>query len=150
MKSAKYRSAIGVAMYISQDRQDIAVTVRNLSQELKEPTEQFRRAAQRLASYMNSTMDYASLVHAGHDGASILHPDGDDLGQLPERYSDADWSGNKHIRRSMSSASIYADRCCVYKLCKTQRCISLSSTESELRLSMLHVMGYMSWSLSVA
>ena len=52
-------------------------------------------------------------------------------GVLLEVFCDADWSGNKQTRRSMSSSSFYLNGCCIHTSCRSQRCVSLSSTESE-------------------
>ena len=46
-------------------------------------------------------------------------------------YCDADWSGNKQNRRSMSSGTYLLNTCCVHTSCRSQRCVSLSSTESK-------------------
>ena len=108
-KAAQFRSAVGIAMYVSQDRADIAFTVRVLSQRSKNPTEKSWAAAQRLASYLDCTGNYASN----------------------EVCCDADWSGNKQNRRSMSSGAYLLNTCCVHTSCRSQRCASLSSTESE-------------------
>ncbi|CAE7728209.1 unnamed protein product [Symbiodinium sp. CCMP2592] len=133
-KAARFRSAIGIAMYVSQDRPDVAFTVRILSQKLREPTMQTWSSGQRLASYLACTTGYASKVHARGDKLSILEPSdpgGAHDGVLLEVFCDADWSGNKQNRRSMSSSSFFLNSCCVYTSCKSQRCVSLSSTESE-------------------
>ncbi|CAE7292356.1 unnamed protein product [Symbiodinium sp. CCMP2592] len=133
-KAARFRSAIGIAMYVSQDRPDVAFTVRILSQKLREPTMQTWSSGQRLASYLACTTGYASKVHARGDKLSILEPSdpgGARDGVLLEVFCDADWSGNKQNRRSMSSSSFFLNSCCVYTSCKSQRCVSLSSTESE-------------------
>ncbi|CAE7242878.1 unnamed protein product [Symbiodinium sp. CCMP2592] len=133
-KAARFRSAIGIAMYVSQDRPDVAFTVRILSQKLREPTMQTWSSGQRLASYLACTTGYASKVHARGDKLSILEPSdpgGAHDGVLLEVFCDADWSGNKQNRRSMSSSSFFLNSCCVYTSCKSQRCVGLSSTESE-------------------
>ncbi|CAE7295462.1 unnamed protein product, partial [Symbiodinium microadriaticum] len=132
-KATKYRSAVGIGMYVSQDRADIAFTVRVLSQKLKEPTEKCWQAAQRLAAYMICTSSYASKVHATGSRLSILEPEDPDAnrdGVLLEVFCDADWSGNRQTRRSMSSSSFFLNSCCIYTSCRSQRCVSLSSTES--------------------
>ncbi|CAE7270747.1 unnamed protein product [Symbiodinium sp. CCMP2592] len=121
-------------MYVSQDRPDIAFTVRVLSQKLREPTVQIWSSGQRLASYLACTTGYASKVHARGDKLSILEPsDPEGLRHevMLEVVCDADWSGNKQNRRSMSSSSFFLNSCCIYTSCKSQRCVSLSSTESE-------------------
>ena len=134
-RAARFRSAVGIAMYVSQDRADIAFTVRVLSQRLKNPTEKSWAAAQRLASYLDCTSNYASKVHASSDRRSILEPTCVSSMQshdvLLEVHCDADWSGNKQNRRSMSSGTYLLNTCCVHTSCRSQRCVSLSSTESE-------------------
>ena len=134
-KASAFRSAVGLAMYISQDRADISFTVRLLSQQLKEPSAHARQCAQRLACYLNHTRDYATMITALPSGASVLrsqHAADSDTDLLLECFCDAAWSGNKRTRSSMSSGSFYINGCCIYTSCKTQRCVSLASTGSEL------------------
>ena len=133
-KASAFRSAIGLAMYISQDRADIAFTVRLLSQQLKEPSAHAWQWAQRLASYLSQTRDYASMVTALPSGTSILRSPraADTDTNLFQSFCDAHWSGNERTRRSMSPGSCYINGWCIYASCETQRCVNLSSTESEL------------------
>ena len=61
-KAGKYRSAVEIAMYMSQDRVDIAFRVRILSQRLKSPTVGCWRHAQRLCANINGTSSYHCWV----------------------------------------------------------------------------------------
>ena len=134
-KASKYRSAVGVMLYLSQDRVDIAFAVRILAQKLKCPTQRSWEFARRLCMYINSTSSYATCISAGEPGASILShgvSSSSDAGEvLLEVFVDADWAGNRQTRRSMSSGVYYINGCPVYSTVKSQRCISLSSAESE-------------------
>ena len=83
---------------------------------------------------MICTSSHASKVHATGSRLSMFEPEDPDAkhdGVLLEVCCDADWSGNRQTRRSMSSSSFFLNSCCIYTSCRSQRCVSLSSTESE-------------------
>ncbi|CAE7512900.1 unnamed protein product [Symbiodinium natans] len=129
-KASKFRSAVGIGLYISADRYDVCFAVRMLSAYMQNPTELAWRCAIRMVQYLVTTQDYATLVKPGPPGTSILSPNAGGS-HLLEVYSDADWSGNKKHRRSIGSASYTFDGACVYHSCRTQKVVSLSSMESE-------------------
>ena len=134
-KASRYRSAVGVMLYLSQDRVDIAFPVRILAQKLKCTTQRGWEFARRLCMYIYSTSSYATCISAGERGASILShgvSSNSNAGEvLLEVFVDADWAGNRQTRRSMSSGVCYINGCPVCSAVKSQRCISLSSAESE-------------------
>ena len=129
-RASQFRSAIGVGMYMSNDRPDIAYTVRTLSTWLSNPTEHAWQCAQKLAMHLNGTSCYGTLVTAGECGESILNPGVPGSKLLLEICTDSDWSGNKRSRRSMTGGSFYVNGSCIYSTCRVQRCITLSSSEA--------------------
>ena len=52
-------------------------------------------------------------------------------GSVLEIFSDADWSGCKKTRRSVSSAVIALDAMVLFSSSRTQKSVSLSSAESD-------------------
>ena len=130
-KAAAFRSAVGVGLYISNDRPDISFSVRVLAQWLRDPTELAWKCAQKLAAYVQSTASFGTLVHAGNTGESLLNPGSEGAFDLLETFTDSDWSGNKRNRRLMSCASYFINNTCLFTTCRTQKVVSLSSSEAE-------------------
>ena len=92
------------------------------------------KAAQKLGAYLRHTEGYGILIAPRETGSSVLEPDGHaraSRGHLLEVFSDADWSGSQMNRRSMSAAVFYLDGAAVFASCRGQKCVSLSSCESE-------------------
>ena len=131
VRASAYRSAVGVGLYISNDRPDICFTVRILAQWLCGPTELAWRCAQKLAAYLQHTTGYGTLIVAGATGESVTAPGREGATNLLETCTDSDWSGNKRNRRSMSSASYFVNGTCVFTTCRTQKVVTLSSSEAE-------------------
>ena len=128
---SKFRSVVGIALYVSADRPDIAHAVRLLSSVMSKPTQMAWRAAVRLTQYLLNTATYALHLEPGEPGTSVLHglirPGCD----LLETYTDADWAGTKANRRSIGCAVHLINGAVVHFATRTQRSISLSSMESE-------------------
>ncbi|CAE7654066.1 RE1 [Symbiodinium sp. CCMP2592] len=93
-QASKYRSVIGIALYISADRPDIAHSVRKLSAVMTRPTALAWRAAIRLTQYMLATSSYALHLEPGEPGTSMLHGCVSAGSDLVECFTDADWSGS--------------------------------------------------------
>ena len=133
-QTSKFRTAIGIAMYVSADRSDASFAIRSLSQRLANPSVADWKAAQKLGAYLRATEGYGILIAPSDVGSSILEPEGysnASRGHLLEVFSDADWSGSQMNRRSMSGAVFYLDGAAVFASCRGQKCVSLSSCESE-------------------
>ncbi|CAE7253745.1 RE1 [Symbiodinium sp. CCMP2456] len=130
-QASKYRSVVGIALYVSADRPDIAHSVRKLSSVMASPTALAWRAAIRLTQYLLATASYALHLEPGEPGSSILHGAVVPGGDLLECYTDADWSGSKADRKSIGSSTHCINGAVVYFATRTQRSVSLSSMESE-------------------
>ena len=132
--ASRFRTAIGIAMYVSADRSDASFAIRSLSQRLASPNMADWKAAQKLGAYLRYTQGYGVLISPRDVGSSVLEPEGyanASRGHLLEVFSDADWSGSQMNRRSMSGAVFYLDGAAVFASCRGQKCVSLSSCESE-------------------
>ena len=133
-RASTFRTAIGIAMYLSSDRVDCAFAIRTLAQRLAAPSEDDFRATQKLAAYLRHTAGYAIHLIPKAKGHSMLNqgcPD-DQQEHLLEIFSDSDWSGSQLTRRSMSSAVHYLDGVPIFASCRGQKVVSLSSCEAEL------------------
>ena len=132
-RATAFRTAIGIAMYISSDRADCAFAIRTLGQRLSAPNADDWSAVQKLAAYMRSTAGYALHLTPKAKGYSILQ-DGtqhDGTNHLLETFSDSDWCGSHQNRRSMSAAVHFLDGAAVFFSCRGQKTVSLSSCEAE-------------------
>ena len=103
-QASKYRSVIGIALYVSADRPDIAHSARKLSSVMSRPTALAWRAAVRLTQYMLATSSYALHLEPGEPGTSMLHGCVSAGSDLIECYADADCCGSKADRKSIGSA----------------------------------------------
>ena len=113
-QASKYRSVIGIALYVSADRPDIAHSARKLSSVMSRPTALAWRAAVRLTQYMLATSSYALHLEPGEPGTSMLHGCVSAGSDLMECYTDADWSGSKADRKSIGSATHCINGAVVY------------------------------------
>ena len=135
--AAEYRSLVGTAMYVSQQRFDIQFTVKTLASSLKSPTVSAWQELGRLVGYLKQTECFSLDMQKTVKGCSFLsglngncsEMDGDKPNCL-ETFSDADWSGSGN-QLSTSSAVHVLNGLVVHSSSRTQKCISLSSTESE-------------------
>ena len=137
-----YRSAVGLLMYMSSDRIDVCFTVRQLAQRLKKPTVLCWQNLRKLTKYLSGTQDLSTVVDAGsfqEEATKFSSPvhTAECMSEFHlECYSDADWSGSKQNRKSMSCGAIYMvtrhGSTCPHATVRTQKVVSLSSCESEL------------------
>ena len=136
--ASKFRQAVGTALYISCDRPDVGYAVRMLAAYMARPTEHARVGLVKLIQYLINTSDYGILMKFAAPGTrklnSYLHDTGcaDDTERaVLEVFSDADWSGSKKDRKSYGGASFCLNGTYIHYICRSQKCISLSSMESE-------------------
>ena len=133
--AAEYRSIVGIAMYMSQERFDIQYAVKTLACDLKNPTQQSWSSLGRLVGYLRQTDQFALKMDSKTIGTSfmqaVMGSDGDQKRKnLLEVFTDSDWSGSGDMR-STSSAIHVLNSAVIHSTSRTQKCISLSSTEAE-------------------
>ena len=129
--ASKFRSALGVALYMSNDRIDVCFIVRVLAGFMANPTELAMRGLVRLVKYCMCTIDFATIISPKLPGSTIFRSSEDTGVHRLEVYSDADWSGHRVTRKSYGSATFAIDGGVVYHMCRSHRTVSMSSTESE-------------------
>ena len=128
--SSKFRSIVGIGLYFAHDRADLLFAIRLLSSFLKKPTKLAWRGIRRFVEYVMGT-DFSMTLSATRKGSNI---EGNEEGTGVHTiviYSDADWSGSKANRRSVTSAVFTLDGNTVHSICRLQKIVSLSSAESE-------------------
>ena len=130
--ATRYRSAVGILMYMSSDLIACQFGIRYLSTYAHKPTEGAWKLLRHLTSYISSHRSHVVGLAKPELGRGLIR----DRSSQPntsvlEVCSDADWSGCKTTRKSVSSCAILWDNMLLYSHSKTQKVISLSSAESE-------------------
>ncbi|CAE7237681.1 GIP [Symbiodinium natans] len=132
VRAGKFRSALGIALYLSSDRIDICYSVRLLAGFMANPSEQAWKGLIRLTKYLLNTAEYGTLLSAKLPGSSVFREAShDDMNHRMDIYSDSDWSGHRVTRKSFGSASYALNGCVFHHICRSHRTVSLSSAEAE-------------------
>ena len=126
----EFRSLVGIAMYVSQERFDIQFATKTLASSLKDPTRRSWIDLGRLVGYMKFSESFALRMKRMDKGTTFqeqMH-DGETKCKMNcvETFSDSDWSG-----RSTSAAIHVLNGIVVWSTSRSQKCVSLSSTEAE-------------------
>ncbi|CAB1099792.1 unnamed protein product [Ectocarpus sp. CCAP 1310/34] len=116
-----FREVVGSLMWIAnQTRLDISNAVRAVARHSHEPKTSHRKAAQKILSYVLET---AHLTLMYKQDTMV------DVGTL--EYVDADIASKTTDRRSISGAIVLVADCLVAWISRTQKCVTLSTTEAE-------------------
>ena len=130
LQANEFRSLVGIAMYVSQERFDVQFATKNLASSLKSPTQKAWQDLGRLIGYMKFSENFALKMKRTTKGCSFFESnnqvDSRERLNCVETFSDSDWSG-----KSTSAAVHCVNGIVVWSTSRTQKCISLSSTESE-------------------
>ena len=130
--SVEFRSLVGIAMYVSQELFDLQFATKSLANYLKSPTKRAWVELGRLVGYMKFSERFALRMRKTSKGSSFQgvmfgnESETETRNNLIETYSDSDWSN-----RSTSAAVHVLNGIVIWPTSKTQKCISLSSTEAE-------------------
>ena len=129
--AAEYRSLVGIAVYLVQERFDLQYATKTLAGFLQQPTRSAWNALGRLVGYLRFSEDFGLKMEQRSTFMEAL------LNQFYERerntieiYSDSDWSGSGDMK-STSSAVHVLNGIIFHSTSRSQKCISLSSTEAE-------------------
>ena len=119
---------------MSQERFDIQYAVKTLACDLKNPTQQSWSSLGRLVGYLRYSEYFALLMERRKIGTSFMQSlmdvEFDQQKNLLEVFTDSDWSGAGDMR-STSAAFHVLNSVVIHSTSRTQKCISLSSTEAE-------------------
>eukprot|EP00435_Cladocopium_sp_Y103_P071106 s873_g36.t1 len=129
-KASRYRSAVGVLLYLASDLIECAYTIRGLAQFMSAPTERAWTMLKHLCLYLMSVRDNSLRLHICLDG--LWHSPSNDDGVVLEMFSDSDWAAHKGHRRSVSSGIICFQGCLLLATSRTQKVVALSSAEAEV------------------
>ena len=136
-KARKYRTAVGILIYISPERADVQASVRLLGSWVTKPRWCDWMELKHLVQYLSFTCVYGQLLPVSGAGCSVLRPGDDDSlscvdhGSLMQVFTDSNWAGCQETRKSVSCAHYWVNSILVYTQSKTQRSIALSSCEAE-------------------
>ena len=132
--AAEYRSMVGIAMYMAQERYDLQFATKTLASCLKTPTKDAWMALGRLIGYLRFSDQFGLKMKRACKGCTFMESQ---IGVFEERstnvletFSDSDWSGAGDMK-STSSAVHMLNGVVVHSTSRSQKCISLSSTEAE-------------------
>ena len=133
-RAAEYRSLVGIAMYLAQERFDLQYATKTLASHLQQPTKSAWNALGRLVGYLRFSEDLCLRMEQSKKGATFMEAQ---LKQHQERekntlevFTDSDWSGSGDMK-STSSAVHVMNGIVIHSTSRSQKCISLSSTEAE-------------------
>ena len=115
-----YRNLVGSLLYATIRRPDISYTVGVFSQFMQEPTNVHLNACKRVLSYLKGTINHG-LFYAYSADLKL------------EGYSNADWAGSPHDRRSTSGFVFMIGGSTISWSSKKQSTVALSSTEAEYK-----------------
>ena len=137
----KYRSAVWTLLYVSGDRPDTQFFIKELAAKLQVPTRGSMSSLLNLIGYMVTTKDIHVEMTGTDPGRSFRYR-AEGLTTAPtyvekdgiwliEVATDSDWSGHKETRSSTSCGSMYLGGIWIHSYSRTQKNITLSSSEAE-------------------
>lgn len=116
-----FREVVGSLMWIAnQTRPDISNAVRAVARHSHEPKKSHWKAAQKILNY---------LLETAHLALKFDKEVTDGVGTLV--YVDADFASKATDRRSVSGALVLVAGCPVAWFSRTQKCVTLSTSEAE-------------------
>ncbi|CAE7447860.1 unnamed protein product [Symbiodinium sp. CCMP2592] len=145
-----YRTAVGVLLYLGQDRPECLYAIKLLSGKCTAPTEHEWGLLRHLVKFLKSYPEQGILLTPCNPGRTLQqrclgldakHGSEDCVfgeGHLLEAVSDASWAGERD-RRSISAMTIYLNGNLVHATNRRQKSITLSSCEAELHGSLAAV-----------
>ena len=104
-KASRYRSAVGILLYLSTDLVECSYTIRGLAQSMSAPTERSWTMMKHLCLHLLSVRDFSLRLQMKLNG--LWHSPPDDNGVVIELFSDSDWAAHKGHRRSVSAGIVF-------------------------------------------
>ena len=130
----EYRSPVGTAMYLAQERYDLQFATKTLASCLQNPTKAAWALLGRLVGCLRFSGEFGLKMNKTKRGSMFSQTnlgvsEGKERNQL-EICSDSDWRGGGDMK-STSSAVHILNGLIVHSTSHSQECTSLSSTEAE-------------------
>ena len=130
-EGSKFRTCIGILLYLSADLIECQFVIRYLAQSMKTPTEKAYGVLRHLGLYLLGCVEQGLSLKIKPAAHGLYHDYGDGTHVL-EVFSDSDWAAHKGTRKSVSSVALFYRGCLIYSASRGQKVISLSSAEAEL------------------
>ena len=130
-EGSKYRSILGVLLYLCQERPDVQYALKNLA-------EAATTFAKQTVKYLLGTKDYGILYAYGSLMSNTMDrinsQEVKETSKVPmvEVFTDSAWGGSSQDRSRTSSGMVFVCSCLVSSWSRTQKSIALSSCEAEL------------------
>jgi len=123
-EAQKFRTCVGIALYISADREDVQRDIQLLSRSLRDPKEFDMRRLVRMVRYLKGTKSFGVRLslQKGHKPGVV------DM----KMYSDTDFGTCKQTRRAMTCGMVRLDGMPYSGFARRQGVQSTSSGEAEL------------------
>ena len=133
-KASQFRSSVGLSLYVSHDdRWDTSFAVKSIAAYLKTLTVLAWQALSRLVRYVASTVELSLMLKFSCEGSApfdvFAGVQGSEKETLIEVHTDSDWQGS--FGKSTSCAIYFVNGNAVHVTCRSQKVVSVSSTESE-------------------
>ncbi|XP_074374479.1 secreted RxLR effector protein 161-like [Apium graveolens] len=119
MNVTEYKSTIGELRYLVHTRPDIASSVGITSRFMERPTVLHRNVVTRIIRYVQGTLQFG-LVYTKNSGNNVL-----------TGYTDSDLAGSLDDRWSTGGMCFYLKESLITWVSQKQRCVALSSCETE-------------------
>ena len=147
-EAKRFRSALGMLLYMVQDRWDLQRSVKCLASHMAKPTEMAVKCLQQSLLCVKGTENLSFLLRYSGSRRTMMDvlyrlPQGEELEEkdyeeggkknnhIVEVFADADWASDKQAMYSTSSGLICADGVPIVNS-RTQKSTALSSCESEV------------------
>ena len=142
-QAALFRSALGLILYLAQDRPDIQFPTKILATYMAHPCIKALAAVKHLALYLAGTetsgillrrCDPYDTVFDKWNESELVEPDfrQDRSFITMDIFSDSSWGDERSTRKSTTAGMIFVNGCLIHSICRAQATIALSSCEAEL------------------
>ena len=121
-KHSRYRTGVGMLLYLMKTRPDLGNAIRELTKCLSGPSPAAYKEMLRVIKFAIDTHDYGLKMHPTSY---------DEMEWKLVLYSDSDWAGDKNDRKSISGHILYVNGVPVSWSSRGQKTVALSSAEAE-------------------
>ena len=122
-KQTEYRSGVGMLLYLlKHSRPDLSNSVRELTKAMDRATEGHMKAMKRVVKYVLDTKEWRLQMETNKSDGDVWKI---------EAYSDSDYAGDRDTRRSVSGYIIKVNGCVISWRSRSQKGVTLSSSEAE-------------------
>ena len=129
--ASKFRSIVGMCLYLGRDRPDLIFPIKELAGKMSKPTATSLQHLRKLVGYIKGAGELGIKLQRPVPGKGKWKTSAEKCWVL-ETYCDADWMSNREHRRSTSCGLHFLNGCFLLGTSRTQKTVALSSCESEL------------------